>query len=441
MNTHPKALRTKALELYASGLGSTAVGQMLNIAQTTVLKWAKVANINRAWRVTPEERERILQMYNSGTGIRKITWALQGTVSGTGIRQVLKKAGVLRNWTEAARIPREGTRIPSDFLFSPLTPAKAWVLGLLFSDGSIRKDGWGATISIGHVDMDAPAKISAVLGAELHSYRHRSAKVSNIQINSKRLCIELQSRFGLVPNKSLVMEWPENIPEELLPHFVRGLYDGDGSWFARKDRNSLKSAYASCSRRFVEALRSVLIAEVGVSSNTNVRCQGRANKRFGDYLCHDYYSFELGHTDSVALGEWMYRDSTDGTRYARKHERWRSLQRPSFPKYGHQSPNSEKLMPTGVSERHGLMCGYFLRKCAKAPTNLEGINPQPVRNPSCLNLCASSVSLVPMVRITSREPVTTQTSGTASEYWKPVITPSSSATVTLSTGGRNGYPK
>jgi hypothetical protein len=75
-------------------------------------------------------------------------------------------------------------------------------------------------------------------------------------------------------------------------------------------------------------------------------------------------------------------------------------------------------MPTGVSDFQGRMCGYFFRKCANAPTNFEGIKPHPERKPFDFAQCASSVSRVPIERMTSREPVTRQTSTTASAVLK-----------------------
>ena len=74
-------------------------------------------------------------------------------------------------------------------------------------------------------------------------------------------------QYGLHPRKSLDCWFPDNIPLDLYPHFVRGLFDGDGSasYYARRGRRSHTKAIRFCSgtRQFLEDLIELLYYECG----------------------------------------------------------------------------------------------------------------------------------------------------------------------------------
>lgn len=53
--------------------------------------------------------------------------------------------------------------------------------------------------------------------------------VSKVSINNKKICNDLIT-LGCTPKKSLTVEFPtqDKVPNELIKHFVRGYFDGDG---------------------------------------------------------------------------------------------------------------------------------------------------------------------------------------------------------------------
>ena len=46
---------------------------------------------------------------------------------------------------------------------------------------------------------------------------------------SKKITSQLNN-LGVVHNKSLILKFPDFISDELMPHFIRGYFDGDGSF-------------------------------------------------------------------------------------------------------------------------------------------------------------------------------------------------------------------
>ena len=46
--------------------------------------------------------------------------------------------------------------------------------------------------------------------------------------------------MGMVKAKSLIIKFPTNISKEMLPHFIRGFFDGDGVFPTDKTNYTLK---------------------------------------------------------------------------------------------------------------------------------------------------------------------------------------------------------
>lgn len=58
----------------------------------------------------------------------------------------------------------------------------------------------------------------------------RKYSESVIRLYSEEMVHDLE-KYGVIPAKSLVKKFPDNIPEVLMNHYIRGYYDGNGSIF------------------------------------------------------------------------------------------------------------------------------------------------------------------------------------------------------------------
>ena len=65
-------------------------------------------------------------------------------------------------------------------------------------------------------------------------------KYCYFRINQKEICEQLISH-GCLPNKSLILQLPNTVPNNLLRHFIRGYSDGDGTIY----KNKLKTYFNS----------------------------------------------------------------------------------------------------------------------------------------------------------------------------------------------------
>ncbi len=126
--------------------------------------------------------------------------------------------------------------------FKAWTPKMAYVLGYIYSDGTIedvRKSSRTCYLAITSIDYDILSKIRETLSSNHNLYinkqhitifpgnrKYLCKQSYTLRIGSKSLFDDLV-KLGLTPRKSLTLKFPK-IPIKLLKYFVRGYFDGDG---------------------------------------------------------------------------------------------------------------------------------------------------------------------------------------------------------------------
>lgn len=139
---------------------------------------------------------------------------------------------------------------PCGDVFAELTPEKAWVLGLLWSDGNMA--GRGYVVSIVSKDRDLLVQAAGVLGMSSGIYQRKSGRHWTLSFGSKaveRRLIEL----GMTPAKSKTAIWPVGLPADLEMPFLRGVFDGDGCIYLgrwRRCRHSCSVTFYTASEPF-----------------------------------------------------------------------------------------------------------------------------------------------------------------------------------------------
>lgn len=171
---------------------------------------------------------------DAARGLALPTEALLAEYSGTGVDLSegwpYAQRGVWNVWT--------GKRSLDEGIFDVIdTPAKAWLLGLLLADGSLhRGPGNRPDIELALRWDDAETVFAArdVLGSnmriafdDISSKNRNSAARARLCVRSERLFQRLES-LGIGQRKSFTAELPP-IGCDMMPHFLRGVWDGDGS--------------------------------------------------------------------------------------------------------------------------------------------------------------------------------------------------------------------
>jgi hypothetical protein len=267
-------------------------------------QWDEEAKGNQVMR-SQEKIVQVTDLYTAGLSTRQI--AERTGISKSVVGSIIKRASIGRDRSLSQTLGcRRSTRIPYEWSFFPLSPEKAWLLGLIYGDGSLRNDGLRITITSG--DRDVINNINALFENTL-GIRIRPT-YCDINIDSKRLWQELSTQFALTPNKSRILSYPI-LAESLKSHFVRGLLDSDGWWQTdtRSPKPKLVFGYVSLSRAFVESLRTELITSVGISPKRTV-LEGRG------------FVLKYSNLDAIKIGHWLYAKSTPRDRCERKYAFW-----------------------------------------------------------------------------------------------------------------------
>ena len=182
------------------------------------------------------------------------------------------------------------------------TPNKAYVLGILFADGNVSKKGNYITISLQERDKDVLDALNKEYGGNRKlSFLEYSKKNKNWQ---NQYCLTVASkkmhddiiRQGAMPQKSLNLRFPKYVPDELIRHFVRGYFDGDGNLAKKEDRCSLISTVDFC-----EQLADIVSNVLNIHA-TIMYCHGREDKTTRTFQI-------AGKCQVKAFLDWIYEDA------------------------------------------------------------------------------------------------------------------------------------
>ena len=167
----------------------------------------------------------------------------------------------------------------------------AWVLGLIVTDGCLSKSQY--TIRIAQKDTEILKKVAKVMNSDFVLDKN---KTPSLLLNSKIMYKQLEE-IGITSNKSTTIKMPD-IPVQYLPHFIRGVIDGDG-WI--QDRGYVMNI-TTASMDFANGLYKIFInwhlnAEIATYKTMN-------NKTY-------YRVWIKGKTSIQAAAKIIYNDDCD----------------------------------------------------------------------------------------------------------------------------------
>lgn len=184
---------------------------------------------------------------------------------------------------------RQGVRrhfFNEDYFENINTEEKAYWLGFIAADGSIVKsseyNSYRLYINLSHVDEGHLEKFRDAIGANDTKFqKYTSTKgfsnpngstTSRIVLNSFKMCKDL-AKYNVHQRKSYDIEMP-NIDNDLISHYLRGLFDGDGSYHYHYDTKNNRYRYTfeivSASKIFIEQIQQYLLS-VGIKTNLYYR--------------------------------------------------------------------------------------------------------------------------------------------------------------------------
>ena len=113
--------------------------------------------------------------------------------------------------------------------------------------------------------------------------------------------------YGVTPNKSLTIK-RVNVPQQSMSHFIRGVYDGDGSISGNKRRN-LQLAIAG-NKPFLKQIQEILVKECDLNEVGIYPLKSRA------------YKLQYTGIQIFRILNFIYKNSNSTMRLNRKYEKF-----------------------------------------------------------------------------------------------------------------------
>jgi len=195
----------------------------------------------------------------------------------------------------------------NDNFFDEWNDKMAYVLGFIYADGNISGDF--RHFSISQKDPEILYKIRGLMEGNFRIYERKRERISYYLQLSNRRIIDCLVKLGVLPNKSTRIQFP-SIPDEYIRHFVRGLWDGDGSI-----RPASKIPYpyphadlTSGSRAFLVRLQQVLHDKIGVPKNriSKVKNVNAHRLVYQGPACKTLYEFLYFYPDGTPVSKSIY---------------------------------------------------------------------------------------------------------------------------------------
>ncbi len=238
------------LSMHLDGKSCYQIGNILNIPDVNIARYLKIQgydlshnNKNREDKLINHE-EYIIGMYLSGLSTVKI--GKHFNASPVSILRILKKHNIDSR-------PKSIYSVDESYFEKIDNEAKAYILGWIYSDGNVVSDKWRIQIQEEDAYMLEWIAKQVQYNGPLYvvpppiKFPHRKWQRC-LSVARNKMVGDL-AKLGVIPKKSLILGFPtiDQVPIELMNHFLRGVMDGDGS--IKREKNYINCSFV-CSSAF-----------------------------------------------------------------------------------------------------------------------------------------------------------------------------------------------
>lgn len=177
------------------------------------------------------------------------------------------------------------------------TEEDAYWLGFIYADGYV-SDNNDFEIGLKESDYLHLEKFIKYLNLNSNVKYNKKQKSCRVIYRNKTLVDNLKN-FGVVPRKSLILKFPyDKISDNLIKHFIRGYFDGDGciSIYSNKLGRKIVQVSLLGTNHFLNGIRkfSPIIFPNFIMKNNNERT----------------FILSTAHKKARIFIDWLYKDST-----------------------------------------------------------------------------------------------------------------------------------
>jgi len=232
-------------------------------------------------------------------GIKKSVLSRKYNVSYSSISNIIERNGRHRI------IPGKKYIVDESFFDIIDTKEKAYWLGFLYADGFvIKKDENSIYTGLGLKDIDHVEKFKKEIKSTHKIKSNKSNNFFTIHINSKKFSKNL-IKNGCVPRKTNIINFPM-LRDDLLHHFIRGNFDGDGC--ITNTARTISFNLCCANYQFLNSIRQEIKKKNDIKSNLSIH-----TRRDG------LNSFIVSSINDICkLYHYLYKDATYDISLSRK---------------------------------------------------------------------------------------------------------------------------
>ena len=209
-----------------------------------------------------------------------------------------------------------------DYFSNIDTEEKAYWLGFIYADGFITKKTNGSHVfGITLAEREPLDKLNKCMDSnkpigvykKASSYSNKSVEYK-LAFTSNKLVSDLE-KWGCVERKTFKLKFPDFLEDSLIPHFIRGYFDGDGSVFYHIQK-TLKKEYLMLGVTICGIKSFLIDLEKHINESNTIYKDKRKTT--------DCYSIKLNsNIRALKLYHYLYKDAT--MYLSRKKEKFESF--------------------------------------------------------------------------------------------------------------------
>lgn len=193
------------------------------------------------------------------------------------------------------------------------TEAKAYILGFLMADGCVTNSIKGRKVNRLYINLSTKDRsvlefikeeleTEAIIQDYIPKGTYAKHSMSKLIINSIKICSDLEL-YGITPAKTGYETIPYNIPNNMVRHFMRGFFDGDGSIFKRKQDSKIYHtiSFTCASKIMLKEIKNVFNSILSLKSVCSITEESRGKNAY-DMRIHCA-------EDIVKIRDYFYNDS------------------------------------------------------------------------------------------------------------------------------------
>ena len=281
------------INLYTNGMNVMDIADTLSINIGTIYNVINRNNIKLKTALNIDV-ETLIEEYLLTNNITELTKKYK--ISFGKIKKILIKNNV------DTTIKLRKFKVNEDYFNIIDSEDKAYFLGLLYSDGYVNKEGFYLSLCDKDLLILETFKnyisFSGDIKTKLPRKEHHCVQ-KQLYIYSSKLAKSL-TLLGCTQNKSHTVNFPKILDEKFHSHFIRGVFDGDGSVYIRSSGLGFS------------IIGNILLIEKILNILT-LRCNLKHRKLFRDERCNnEIVYFVIGEkSELLKVYNYIYQNNTD----------------------------------------------------------------------------------------------------------------------------------